>query len=147
MHRIKTLFSLVAAAFVGVAGAEELPLGWTAVMLDSGETNIRTDGELVYAYTASESSLEANGVTFSPWVSSSWNANTTLPNDDVTINEAFMRNTGAGCGSATGGYATLLNNSFWNNVSGDYDIVLGGLPSAIVILRRSSFITTMTIRN
>ena len=132
--KINRLFAAGAAlltwGFAAVqARAGELSPGWAAVRLDAGETNIRTDGELVYAYTASESSLEANGVTFSPWVSSSWNANTTLPNDDVTINEAFMRNTGAGCGSATGGYATLLNNSFWNNVSGDYDIVLGGLTA------------------
>lgn len=48
MRRIKTLFSLVAAAFVGIVGAEELPLGWTGEQMDSAGALVRADdGELV----------------------------------------------------------------------------------------------------
>ena len=132
MKRIISM--LFAAAWVATmtafaAVADELPLGWTAVKLDSSEANVRTNGTLKYAYTASTTALTANGVTFSPWVPSGWDNNTSLTNDYVELSGVFMRNDSAGSEGVTGDYGSILNNAFWNNTLGDYTITFKGLTS------------------
>ena len=130
MHRIKTLFSLVAAAFVGVAGAEELPLGWTGEQMDSAGALVRADdGELVYAYTAADTSLTVNGVTFAPWGNGDGpnNANVTLAYPAGVSYHA--RKTDGNDEGASGDYGTLLKTVYTYNSLGDYSLTFNNLEA------------------
>lgn len=130
MYRIKTLFSLVAAAFVGVAGAEELPLGWTGEQMDSAGALVRADdGELVYAYTAADMSLTVNGVTFAPWGNGDGpdNANVTLAYPAGVSYHA--RKSDGNDEGASGDYGTLLKTVYTYNSLGDYSLTFNNLEA------------------
>ena len=130
MHRVKTLFSLVAAAFVGIVGAEELPLGWTGEQMDSAGALVRADdGELVYAYTAADTSLTVNGVTFAPWGNGDGpnNANVTLAYPAGVSYHA--RKTDGNDEGASGDYGTLLKTVYTYNSLGDYSLTFNNLEA------------------
>ena len=115
-------------AFAAVA--DELPLGWTGEQMDSAGALVRADdGELVYAYTAADTSLTVNGVTFAPWGNGDGpnNANVTLAYPAGVSYHA--RKTDGNDEGASGDYGTLLKTVYTYNSLGDYSLTFNNLEA------------------
>jgi hypothetical protein len=129
------LLALAAAAVMG-SSASAGPIAWGAAQNVSGDSDVSTNGTLLYAYnfgTASVASTTVNGVTFAPFVVVDFGTTTTV--GDVTISESpdflYAYNVAgssiAPFANLSSAYKALLNEAASAGVPATITLQLGGL--------------------
>ena len=129
------LLALAAAAVTG-ASVSAGPIAWGSAQNISGDSDVSTNGTLLYAYnfgTASVASTTVNGVTFGPFVVVDFGTTATV--GDVTITESpdflYAYNVAgssiAPFANLSSAYKALLNEAASAGVSATITLQLGGL--------------------